>query len=177
MDPQNASTEDYLRLLNQHEASLAAWVHSLVRSRADADDILQESRIVLWKHFGSFQPGTNFLAWARKIALNQILNYRRSTQRRDDRVQNTEFIEAVAEELDELAPQEEQRAEALQHCLRKLPTPQRRLIVDRYYEDCDIAELANRTGKTEGATYRFLSRIRKNLNDCITRSLHHASAP
>src|ERR1700689_4716264 len=70
-------TEAYLRLLAQHDRWLATYVYSLVASRADADDILQDVKVTMWKQFEKFEPGSNFKAWARVVATHQILNYRR----------------------------------------------------------------------------------------------------
>jgi len=169
--PQEPSAESYLVLLNENERSLAAYVHTLVPNMTDADDILQSCKIVMWKHFDSFSEGTNFLAWARKIALNQILNYRRSEKRRDRFSQNPAFIEAVARELDKQSESPNQRAEALQKCLQKLPDAHRKLVLLRYYEDHDIGEIATLTKRTENAVYRMLSRIRSTLSDCISNTL------
>jgi RNA polymerase sigma-70 factor (ECF subfamily) len=112
-------TENYLRLLTQHDRWLATYVYSLVHDRADADEILQDCKVAMWKHFGSFQADTNFRAWARKFATNHILNYRRSEKRRPTTVVDEEFIEAVAGEIDRRAGVLDRRAEALQQCLRK----------------------------------------------------------
>ena len=170
LDP-DTNAEDYLHLLNEHERSLAAYVHSLVPSTADADDILQEAKIVLWKRFAEFAPGTNFLAWARRVALNLILNFRRSQQRRATSSIDEEFIRSVAHEIDRRSDHFESRSQALRRCLEKLPRPHRQAIFWRYYEDCDIEEIADRTNRTEGATYRLLSRIRHLLNECVTRTV------
>lgn len=169
-DP-NHSTEDYLNLLNENEKGLSAYVHSLVHDRADADDILQACKLTMWKQFDRFELGTNFLAWARKIALNQILNYRRSAKRKPVFSADPEFIEAVAQEIDRQSDALSARSEALQFCLKKLPESQRKTILLRYYEDQEISEIASATDRTEGAVYRLLSRIRASLNDCINRRL------
>ncbi len=76
-DPANAA-ENYLRLLNEHERALKAYVHALVNDRHDAEDIIQTCKLTMWKQFDQFEIGTHFLAWARKITLHLILNYRRS---------------------------------------------------------------------------------------------------
>ncbi|PAW66678.1 MAG: hypothetical protein B9S34_07415 [Opitutia bacterium Tous-C1TDCM] len=167
----NATGETFLRTLAEHERWLAGYVHSLVTRPADAEDILQECKIVLWKKFSTFQPGTHFRAWARTIALHQILNYRRAEQRRPWSTLEREFIEAVAAEIDRRSDHLDRRAEGLRACLRKLPEAHRAIVVWRYYEDCDIAAIAARSGRTEEAVYRLLSRIRVALNDCINRRL------
>ncbi len=178
-DANAAKMEEFLRLLGEHERSLSAYVHTLVNAAADADDILQECRVVLWRQFAEskFEPGTNFLAWARKIALHQILNYRRSQKRRPLSALDQTFIESVAAEIDHRSPDLERRAEALRHCLRKLPQGHLQTIAWRYYDDCPVEEIAGKTQRTEGAVYRLLSRIRQVLSECVTRTLTASSQP
>lgn len=169
-------TETYLRLLTQHDRWLAAYVYSLVASAADADDILQEVKVTLWKQFAKFEPDSNFRAWARKIATHQILNYRRSEKKRSVSSSLDEaFIEAVAAEIDQRADALDLKAEALNLCLRKLPEAHRKIVVWRYYEDCGIEEIAVKSERTVEAVYRLLSRIRQVLSECVNRQI--APAP
>jgi len=164
-------TEAYLRLLTQHDRWLAAYVYSLVPRAADAEDILQEVKVTMWKHFGKFQPDSNFRAWARTIATNQILNYRRAEHRRPNAELDEEFISAVAAEIDRRAEVLDRRSEALRECLQKLPEAHRKLITWRYYEDCGIEEIASKSERTVEAAYRLLSRVRGVLNECVSRQL------
>jgi RNA polymerase sigma-70 factor (ECF subfamily) len=167
----DVATEAYLRLLTQHDRWLAAFVFSLVPQAADAEDLLQEVKITMWKHFGKFEQGSNFRAWARRIATNQILNYRRAMRRHPGAELEESFIEAVAAEIDRRADALDHRAEALRHCLHKLPEAHRKLIVWRYYEDCGIEEIAAKSQRTVEAVYQLLSRVRGLLNDCVSRQL------
>lgn len=167
LDP-SEQTEAYLTLLNENERKLAHYVHVLVTDRLDAEDILQACRLTMWKKFNTFEQGTSFLAWGKKIALNQILNYRRSAKRKPLHLVDPEFIASVAKEIDRQSEALSHRSEALKECLGKLPENQRQTIILRYYDGCEINEIATSTGKTEGAVYRLLSRIRASLNECIT---------
>ncbi|HET6407182.1 MAG TPA: sigma-70 family RNA polymerase sigma factor [Chthoniobacteraceae bacterium] len=170
-------TERYLRLLAQHDRWLATYVYSLVHDRADGDEILQDCKVAMWKHFGSFQADTNFRAWARKFATHHILNYRRSEKRRPETVVDDEFIEAVAGEIDRRGGVLDRRSDALQLCLRKLPEAHRRIIIWRYYEDCGIEEIAAKSERSVEAVYRLLSRIRTVLNDCVSQQLAQPQHP
>ncbi|MDF1825026.1 MAG: sigma-70 family RNA polymerase sigma factor [Verrucomicrobiales bacterium] len=170
LDP-SEQTEAYLNLLNKHERKLSVYVHTLVRDLADAEDIMQACRLTMWKRFSSFEAGSSFPAWGKKIALNQILNYRRSVKRKPLHTADPEFIESVAKEIDRQSDELLERSEALKECLRKLPDQQRQTIVLRYYDGCEIEEIARTTGRTGGAVYRLLSRIRRSLNECITSRL------
>jgi RNA polymerase sigma-70 factor, ECF subfamily len=164
-------TEVYLRLLGQHDRWLAAYVYSLVARAADADDILQEVKLTLWKQFAKFEQGTNFRAWARKIATHQILNYRRAEKRRPSSELEEAFIEAVAAEIDRRSEVFDRRSEALRQCLHKLPDAHRKIVVWRYYEDCGVEEIAAKSERTVEAVYRLLSRIRTVLNECVSRQV------
>jgi RNA polymerase sigma-70 factor (ECF subfamily) len=171
------NTEAYLRLLTQHDRWLATYVHSLVSRPADAEDILQEVKVTMWKQFSKFELGTNFRAWARKIATHQILNYRRAEQKRPNAELEEAFIESIAAEIDRRADALDLRTDALKLCLHKLPMAHRQMIVWRYYEDCGVEEIATKSERTVEAVYRLLSRIRQVLNDCVSQKLSSPQAP
>ncbi len=168
--------EQYLVLLNEHERPLAAYVHALVPDRHDAEDILQSCKLTMWKQFAKFEPGSHFLAWARKIAFHQILNHRRSAKRKPLYSAEPAFLEAVAAEIDRVSETLSDRTEALHECLRRLPENQRRLVLLRYYEDHDIAAIAKETDRTEAAVYKLLSRLRTALDDCVKARLESTPA-
>ena len=170
-EPETDSAKAYLLLLNEHERQLSIYVHALVQSTEDAEDILQACRLTMWKKFETFEPGSNFLAWARKIALNHLLNHRRSRKRKPMHATDPEVLEAIAAEIDRQGDALDHRSKALRKCLQQLPDSQRQTILLRYYEDDDIAEIAAKTKRTEGAVYRLLSRIRTALNECISARL------
>ena len=41
----------------------------------DAEDVLQEANLVLWRKFDQYQEGTNFFAWACQIIRYEVLKY------------------------------------------------------------------------------------------------------
>lgn len=156
-------------LLGKHERQLALYVYGLVVDNNDAEDILQETRMVMWRSFAQFQMGTNFLAWARKVAFHQILTYRRK-QKRAHLQLSDEMLELMSTEIEKLAPSLGSQRDRLEHCLRKLPSAHRTLILLRYFEEKTIEEMADQLNRTETAVYRALSRIRQTLQSCLTQS-------
>lgn len=165
----------FLELLNEHERSLRIYVLALIHDRGHAEDILQLARITMWKRFGDFEAGSNFEAWSRKIALNQILNHRRSAKRKPLHLVDPEFVESIAQEIDRQSDHLALRSEALRKCIKQLPETHRTTILLRYHDDCDISKIAELTSRTETAVYRLLSRIRAALNECITDQIRNAS--
>lgn len=165
------ATTAFLELLTQHERSLALYVHGLVPRDEAAEDILQQTKMLLWKHFGDFEPGTNFLAWARKIAFHQILTHRRQKKRQHLPLEE-QALEALGHAVSDLASGEgSARHDALRVCLARLPVEHRQLVTLRYFEDLEIGQIANRIRRTETAIYRALSRVRMTLLQCIQKNL------
>lgn len=164
------TTEQFIRLLGENHRQLYLYVASLVPNRTDADDILQQTNLVLWREFEHFEAGSNFTAWACRVALNQVLCWRKRRQR-DRLVFSEEFFEAVAEELSSDMARLDERRQALTACIEKLPTHHRDLIRSRYGDGRPVEAIAADVGRTVEAVYRMLSRIRQALHECVAHSL------
>jgi RNA polymerase sigma-70 factor (ECF subfamily) len=169
------ATEAFIGQLGRSHRQLYLYVMSLVPNRSDAEDILQQTNLVLWREFERFQPGTNFTAWACSVAFNQVLAWRKRRQR-DRLVFSEAFLQAVAEEASAEAERLEERSLQLAGCIDKLPPHHRELIRLRYREGNAVEAIAGRLNRTVDAVYRMLSRIRQSLQECVTRSLGQEGA-
>ena len=69
------SSGEFIRLFLQNERRIYAFIVSLLPDLTDAEDVLQETSVVLWEKFDQFQPGTNFVSWACKIAHFKVLKH------------------------------------------------------------------------------------------------------
>jgi RNA polymerase sigma-70 factor (ECF subfamily) len=167
-------TTAFLELLTAHERVLGLYVHGLVPCDSEAEDILQQTKLLLWKHFDDFVPGTNFIAWARKIAFHQILTYRRQ-KKRSHLPLDEAALEALGHAVSQLAEDGSPRQEALRTCLARLPVEHRQLVQLRYYDDLEIDQIADRVSRTEAAVYRALSRVRMTLMECVQKQLKQTS--
>jgi RNA polymerase sigma-70 factor (ECF subfamily) len=164
------SPEEFVFLLARHERLLGAYVSTLVPHPMDADDVLQEAKLVMWRAFGQFQAGTNFAAWSRKIAFHQVLAYRKKRKR--DRLEFSEaFLNAVAEEMEVSGAELEERERVLHGCMAKLPAEQREVLRLRYLEGLELDAMAEQLGRSKIALYRQLSRVRHLLHGCVSRVL------
>ena len=164
------TTERFIRLLSENERRLYGYAMSLTADPVDADDVLQEAKVVMWRHFGTFQPGTNFGAWSRRCVFNQVLAHRKRRSRERKRLTfSDEFLETVAAESETISDHLEARRQTLRACIQKLPSDQRELVEQRYHEEEEIETIADTVGRTVGAVYRALSRIRRTLFECVNR--------
>ena len=158
----------FIQLLAEHERRLAAYVMTFVSSESDADDILQETKMWLWRSFDQFEAGTNFGAWTRQAAFYRIQQfYRKRGTDRKRLVFSETCLEQLAEAFEKDAEQRENRIERLSNCVAKLPPNHRQILSLRYGEELVVEEIAGRIDRTVAATYRVLSRIRLALRDCV----------
>jgi RNA polymerase sigma-70 factor, ECF subfamily len=173
-EPSSDSGETFVVLLAREERMLMGYVMTLVPHAQDADDILQNTKVIMWRNFAQFRLGTNFGAWARKIAFHQVLSHRKR-KKRDQLEYSDEFLYAVAEEADAASEHLEQRQQALNDCIEHLPEDHRALLRLRYYEGLSIDAACARLNRTVAALYRQLSRVRRILFDCVTRNLNRST--
>jgi RNA polymerase sigma-70 factor (ECF subfamily) len=168
--PSSERVEEFVRLLGQNQRRIFVFVMSMVPNLNDAEEIIQETNLLLWREFDSFQSGTNFAAWSCRVALNQTMAWRK--RKRRDRLEFTPaFLEAVAAESTAEADRLEERSRALAHCIEKLPEKHRQLLRTRYGERRGVEVIGQELGKTAAAVYRALSRIRHTLHDCVTQTI------
>ncbi len=166
--------EEFVFQLARHERMLRAYIFALVPHSQDADDILQEAKVRMWRSFAKFEKGTNFSAWSRKVAFHQVLSYRKRKKR--DRLDfSDEFINSVASEHESAEDHLEQREKVLSSCLSKLPDDQREVLQLRYHEGLSLEAMADKLKRTVAALYRQLSRVRHVLHECVTKNLNHTS--
>jgi RNA polymerase sigma-70 factor (ECF subfamily) len=162
--------QDFVALFLAHQPRIYAFIISLVPNRSDADDLLQETGLTLYQKFPTFEPGTDFVAWACRIAQYKILDF--GKRRGRDRVRfSTEILELIADEHLQRSEQIKLRLTALDGCLAKLPARDRELLGQCYQSKTTTKEVAEAIGRPVDTIYKGLRRIRSLLYDCIQRAL------
>src|SRR5437868_4635179 len=68
LNPSLERQKQLMLLMTQHQRRIFAYIHALVPDRHDAEDLLQETSMVIVEKFQEFEPGTDFVAWAFQIA-------------------------------------------------------------------------------------------------------------
>ena len=126
--------------------------------------------MIIWRKCRQFELGTNFFAWASRIASYEILKYR-ERRRKDKLLFSDKFLEAVSREIVESETQLEERRKALELCLRKLRPEDRELIRQRYASGRNGKAVAQMLGRPANSVYQSLGRIRRVLLQCIKRRL------
>lgn len=164
---------EFVREFTQCQRRLFLFVLSQVGNPVEAEEILQETNLVVWRKADQFEAGTNFYAWACRIASYEVLKFR-DRRRREKLRFSDEFVAAIAEEADDSAEYDEARRAALASCLGKLREEDRELVQLRYAPGENGLSVAETLGRPINSVYQSLGRIRKALLDCINRNLAEA---
>jgi RNA polymerase sigma-70 factor, ECF subfamily len=167
---------EFVRLLAEHERRLDAYVHALIPSWQDAEDVLQNTKLRLWEQFESFRPEADFGAWAIAIARYMVRTHR--TLRQRQRVCfSDDLLEKISRHMLENSAGQDDRTLALVECVRALNSVSRRLLRLFCTGPRKIKDIAREVGQTPSATYSALYRIRWSLFDCVERRLREGEGP
>ena len=160
----------FMRLVSQHERQWKAYAISLLPNWADADDILQDTKLELWERFGEYDPAGSFGAWARKIILFRVMTFRAKTGRERARF-SQEAFDLVAAEAADVASEADTRFHLLAHCLMKLTDSARQLLRHCYSGKATVKDVAERLGRSIRGTQQSVAKIRSDLQQCIEREM------
>jgi RNA polymerase sigma-70 factor (ECF subfamily) len=152
---------------------LRAYISSQVHHPNDVDDMTQEVFLAAYGQLATFRRGDDFGAWLRGIARNKLLNYFRSSARRDKALERfrREVARVVEADLEASAGADSSESiEALLRCIGRLPEKLRRVV--RAGLDGDKpADLAEEFVTSVGAIYNLHYRANQLLRDCVQKEL------
>lgn len=169
---QEDDAPDVCHLLNGHRPDVTAYVRSLLPGYPGSEDVTQEVMLTIWNKRCEFEPGTNFKAWAFRIAHYHVQNQRRKIARGkwlifDEEVLDQLHPSAALPELDALS----EERDALEHCLGEVSEENRKLLRTRYATKTSIKTFAEQTGQRPGTLKARLFRLRAALRDCIEKRI------
>ncbi|QDT65748.1 sigma-70 family RNA polymerase sigma factor [Calycomorphotria hydatis] len=148
-----------------------ARVLVFVPDRHDADDVMQEISLVLWRKFEDFSPGTSFSKWAGAVALNVARTFVRGKRRSrrvtldEDVLQGLAQVQSGAQELLEL------RRLHLESCLDSMSERDRDFLMTCESRHGAVSKLSRELNQPAHRLYERLNRLRRKLTNCIQRSL------
>jgi len=139
----------------------------IVGSRADAEDVVQDTLLKVWTHRGSWQTGrAKFSTWLYRVITNRCIDLRRQP-RSDD-------IDAVPEPADTRPDatstiQRDETTALLEKAMQLLPEQQRVAVIFSYHEDMSNGEIAEVMNTTVAAVESLLKRGRQQLKALLRR--------
>ena len=167
-EPINQS-EAFLELMNSFQPRLYGYILSLIGNPDLANDVLQETNLVLWKKSGEFQTGTSFRAWSFRVAHFQVMA-QRQRQIRDKLLFDDELLLNLEKEAKAADDSHQQRNQHLTACIEKLNDRHRELVRLRYGLNLSVKDIAAQLKLNANAITQTLFRARSNLIDCVQQT-------
>jgi len=156
---------------------LFAVVLRICRDRAQAEDILQEVYVNVWRSAGGFDAAQSQpLTWLTSIARNRAIDGLRRAQTQPqlqsattDNDEDPDVYDTTADDqpgpLDLLSRASDARA--LSHCMQDLSAPQRQSLALAFYDGLSHAEVADKMGEPLGTVKSWVRRALLSLKSCL----------
>jgi RNA polymerase sigma-70 factor, ECF subfamily len=169
VDPTDAN-EQFTRLWTAAQPAVANLVFAAIPDFQQAEDVLQDVAVVLFRKFQEYDAARPFTRWALAIARFEVLGSKRR-QARSLLQLDPELVGSLAERCMEMKPEFDARSAAVQRCLEQLKNRAMELVRLRYDNGLPPREIAARLHSTSLRIRARLNRIRTSLRRCIQRQL------
>ncbi len=152
--------EQFTSLAKKHMDMVFRLAFSYLRSREEADDVVQNVLLALWRTDKRFASAEHVKAWLIRVTVNECKKVLRSPWRKRE---DLAAYENALEFQDE-------RDRALYDAIMALDAKYRTVIVLYYYEGYSIAETAKLLGIPAPTAGTRLARARERLKDMLTEA-------
>ena len=169
------TTDQYFLAVTAIQNRLHAYILSLLADPVAAQDVLQETNLVLIRKANDFRSDANFESWVYNTARFQVLAHLRD-RKRDRLVLHEVFAEKLAPVAEVMAEETERRIQFLGGCVERLSNEHKALLQKRYGSETPISILAKDYGKSVSAIKQLLYRIRGLLASCVEERLEEGTA-
>jgi RNA polymerase sigma-70 factor, ECF subfamily len=151
-------------LVEAYSALLFRVTHSVLRSRTEAEDVVQDVFVRIIERRGSLRGVRDMRVWLIRIAWNLALDRRQ-------RIRPEQFDQDYAENLaagcvpaDEVLDQT-QRMKSVLRELERLPKGERHVLLLSAIEELGTREIAEVVGRSDSAVRALLFRARTRLRE------------
>jgi RNA polymerase sigma-70 factor (ECF subfamily) len=165
--PDPSRYSEFVYLLQRATGQIFAYLNALLLNWNDAEDVFQDACVVLWEKFDEFRPGSNFVAWALRVAQHKAMDFQKSRARRSV-FWKAELQDSLMAAMAEADATDEGLA-ALSGCVARLDEADRNLIQRCYGDGVPVRQIAAQLGRSPQSVHNSLRRIRGMLLDCIER--------
>lgn len=177
-------------MMRRYNQVLYRTARSIVRDDAEAEDIVQESWLLAYRHAAAFRGEASLATWLTRIVVNEASGRLRSARRRADIVELVPGLSACGDDgADEPCEAREERYEApfdaalrsearrlIEARIDALPDRLRTVFVLRAIEDLSVQETAAALGIPEATVRSQYFRARGALREALARDFDRAVA-
>ena len=165
----NQNEAERLKLITDHQRSLYAYILSLVSNREVADEVLQETNLVLCRKIREFDGRAKFITWACRIAQLQVMAAVKRSRRQRVTFMDDNLLQDLAGRAAANALRSDGDLERLVQCMEELPPHSREMIDLRYAPGGSVGQVARHLQRPAGSVRVTLHRVRHWLLECVQR--------
>jgi RNA polymerase sigma-70 factor (ECF subfamily) len=158
---------DYLSCMyNRYEAKLLRYINRISSiSEDEAEDILQESFIKIWRNLNSYDPSVKLSSWLYRIVHNETISqWRKKTA--SGKIAFIEIPEQLYEEMqdDFMMPNlSDENSSLIQKILEEMPLKYKEVLVLKFFEKLNYEEISDVLKIPEGTVGTRLNRAKKTF--------------
>ena len=140
------------QLLKKYQQKIYWHVRRLVIDHDDADDLVQEIFIKVWKNLDNFREDAQLYTWLYRIATNECITFLNKKKQRQQVSLDDDSSAYLAETLTDTTYFNGDQAQLkLQQAILTLPEKQRIVFNMKYFDDLKYEEISNIVGTSVGA--------------------------
>jgi RNA polymerase sigma-70 factor (ECF subfamily) len=152
--------------------SAAAWL--IVRDAQATEDLFQNVALKSVTKNVSFEHEGALLSWAMVSIKREAIDWLRK-RKPETLGLESELLDLISDEWSMHPQPEGRRMEALRECLASVPEKSRQLLHLRYFDGHSCDEVARKVGANVDAVYQRLSRLHRQLKQCVEQRLNPAT--
>ena len=157
----------YTALIKKYQERLYWHIRRMVVEHDDANDVLQNVLIRIWKGLENFREDSQLFTWLYRIATNECLTYIEQ-QKKKSSVSLSEVESGLSNKIKADQNFDANKLEwKLQLAIQQLPEKQRVVFNLRYYDEMPYEEMSRVLETSEGALKASYHHAVKKIEDYI----------
>ncbi len=165
---ESTRNEAFTLLLKKYQQKIYWHIRRLVIDHDDADDLVQEVFIKVWKNLSNFRSDSQLYTWLYRIATNESITFlNRKKQKNNISLDETAGYELANTLADSPYFDGDKAQMKLQKALLTLPEKQRLVFNMKYYDDLKYEEISEILGTTVGGLKASFHIAVKKIEDYL----------
>lgn len=160
-------------LVRRYQERLTRYIRRLGLTRQeDVEDVLQNIFLKTYRNLHGFDPTLRFSSWIYRIAHNETMSYFRAKNARPEVLpdENDDVLERIPTALDiEGGANQQLNAARITRALSALESKYRDVLVLRFFEERDYADISDVLQLPMGTVATLISRAKKKLHAIIAK--------
>jgi RNA polymerase sigma-70 factor (ECF subfamily) len=169
-DFEKTQYERFLQLFRRNEVRIFGFILKLLPNFSLAEDIMQDTMMIMWRKFDDFEEGTCFAAWGMQIARYKVMEFHQQNKKHTIVRFNDEILTQITTD-DSDSGSKNRYLEALHGCVNKLKEQNRQIVMLRYSKEMSSKQISQQMGISSNVVYKSISKIHYLLQECVEKTL------